>query len=54
LKREGKYGAGLAQGDFIHYNENGFPVMTITYRDGVEVRIDGVRVPPPLQPGAAD
>ena len=54
LKLEGKYAAGLEQGDFVHYNEEGFPVLTIKYKDGVEMRIDGVKVPPPFVPGGGD
>lgn len=48
LKLEGRYSAGLAQGEFVHYNEDGFPIMVVKFKDGVEVKIDGERVPPPF------
>lgn len=51
LKMEGKYAAGLAQGDHVHYNEQGFPIMTIKFKDGQELRIDGVKIPPPYVAG---
>jgi antitoxin component YwqK of YwqJK toxin-antitoxin module len=52
LKLEGRFSMGLQQGDFIHYDEAGNIVLTIKFRDGAEMRIDGEKVPPPYQPGA--
>lgn len=51
LKTEGRFSAGLEQGDFTYYNEQGTPTLVIKFRDGAEVRIDGERVPPPYQAG---
>jgi hypothetical protein len=42
---------GLQQGDFVYYDDQGNIILTIKFRDGVEVRIDGEKVPPPFQPG---
>jgi hypothetical protein len=47
---EGRYVMGLEQGDFTHFDQNGVIVFTVRYRDGAEIRFDGVRVPPPYQP----
>jgi len=52
LKIEGRYTAGMEQGDFTHYSEQGDPTLVIKYRDGVEMRIDGEKVPPPHEAGA--
>ncbi len=41
----------MEQGEFIHYNEDGFPVMVVKFRDGAEIRIDGERIPAPYFPG---
>jgi len=38
---------GLEQGDFVYYDEDGKPVLTIRYKDGVEMRLDGERLPVP-------
>lgn len=54
LKLEGKYIMGAPEGDFIQYNELGYPVMTIRYKNGVEIKIDGEKVPPPLVAGGDD
>jgi antitoxin component YwqK of YwqJK toxin-antitoxin module len=49
LRLEGRFTMGLEQGDHVHYNEFGYAVLTVKYRDGVAVRIDGDRVPPPVR-----
>lgn len=51
LRLEGKYALGLEQGDFTYYTEEGDVFMTIRYRDGLEMRVDGGRIPPPYQAG---
>lgn len=51
LRLEGRYTAGLEQGDFNYYSEQGVPVLVIKYRDGIEMRIDGEKVPPPYEAG---
>ncbi|MDQ3100520.1 MAG: hypothetical protein M3R08_03970, partial [Bacteroidota bacterium] len=51
LKMEGRYVMGLEQGDFIQYDTLGVPVLTIRYRDGIETKIQGEKVPPPFIAG---
>ncbi|MBL7956686.1 MAG: hypothetical protein JNM49_01890 [Flavobacteriales bacterium] len=47
IKQEGRFSGGLAQGEHTLFLEDGTIDMVIRYRDGVEIRIDGERVPPP-------
>ena len=54
VKMEGRYTVGLEQGDFQQFDEQGAPTLVIKYKDGIEVRIDGERVPPPFQAGGGD
>jgi antitoxin component YwqK of YwqJK toxin-antitoxin module len=54
MKLEGRYSMGLEQGDFTHYNEYGYPVLVIRYKDGAEIKVDGERLPPPYFPGEGD
>lgn len=51
VKLEGRFSMGLQQGDFVYFDDQGNILLTIKFRDGVEVRIDGEKVPPPFQPG---
>jgi len=51
LMEEGRYSMGLRQGDFMTYDQYGNLLMTIKYKDGHEMRIDGEKVPPPYEPG---
>ncbi len=53
LMEEGRYSMGLRQGDFMTYDQYGNLVMTIKYKDGHEMRIDGEKVPPPYEPGGS-
>ena len=43
--------AGLEEGDFNQYDELGRPVLTILYREGAEMKLDAVKLPPPYEPG---
>lgn len=45
LKERGKYIIGKKQGDWTKYFEDGSIMQTITFEDGVEVAIDGVKIP---------
>ena len=49
LRLEGRYHLGAEQGDFTHYSEFGQPVTVVKYKDGVEVKIDGERIPAPYR-----
>lgn len=51
MKQEGRYSAGLAQGEHTFFREDGTIDLVIRYRDGAEVTVDGERLPPPFQPG---
>ena len=50
---DGRYSMGLRQGDLMTYDVYGNLLMTIKYKDGHEMRIDGTKVPPPFEPGAS-
>jgi len=40
----GKYVYGRKDGDWKYYDEDGLLILTITYKDDVEIKFDGVRV----------
>ncbi|HTL81465.1 MAG TPA: toxin-antitoxin system YwqK family antitoxin [Bacteroidia bacterium] len=42
--QEGKYVYGRKDGDWKYFDEDGLMTLTITYKDGVEVKFDGVKV----------
>ena len=45
MKLEGKYEGGAREGDWKYYEEDGSLAVTIKYRNGEKVRIDGTKVP---------
>lgn len=45
-KEEGKYIMGSKEGNWTHYNPDGTPLITITFRKNREVKFDGVKVKP--------
>lgn len=48
---EGNYIMGKKEGDWYKYNSDGTLFMIITYRNGTEIRYDGVRIKPPFDSG---
>jgi uncharacterized protein len=42
--QEGKYVYGRKEGDWRYYDELGLLILTITYKDDVEIKFDGVKV----------
>lgn len=42
--QKGKYIYGRKEGDWKHYQEDGVLLLTITYKDGVETKFDGVKI----------
>ena len=50
LKQEARYTMGLAQGDVVHYDTDGRPVLVVKYKDGVEMKLDGEKLPLPGPP----
>ncbi len=49
VKDEGIYIMGKKEGDWLKYNFDGTLFLVITYRDGVEMRYDGVKIKPPYE-----
>lgn len=45
-KLEGRYTTGLQDGEWHRYNEDGLPVLTILYQNGVEKKLNGVKIRP--------
>lgn len=43
-KDEGSYNMGRKEGDWISYNYDGTPFITVTFSNGAEVRYDGIRI----------
>jgi antitoxin component YwqK of YwqJK toxin-antitoxin module len=48
-KDEGLYVMGKKQGDWIKYNEDGSIFLVVTYKNGLEIRYDGVKIVPEIQ-----
>jgi len=46
---EGFYVMGKKEGDWVINNSDGTLFLVITYKDGVEVRFDGVKIKPPFE-----
>lgn len=51
LKQEGRYVGGLLEGDLHHYDEFGNLILTITYRNGAEMKLGEAMLPPPYEAG---
>jgi uncharacterized protein len=51
LKVDGRYTAGLQQGDFNYYNEVGGVILTIKFKNGAEVKLGEEKLPPPFEVG---
>ncbi len=49
VKDEGSYVNGKKEGEWYKYNFDGTLFMTITYKQGVETRYDGVKIKPPYE-----
>ncbi len=49
LKEEGVYIMGKKEGDWVRYNPDGTPFIMITFRNGTEIKYDGVRIKPPFE-----
>ena len=47
-KEQGKYIVGRKDGDWEYFNETGVLFLTITYKNDVEIKFDGVKVKPLL------
>lgn len=47
IKLEGKYDSGLKQGDWIRYNSDGNETIKITYKNDIEIKIDGLKYESP-------
>jgi antitoxin component YwqK of YwqJK toxin-antitoxin module len=43
-KEEGDYVMGLKEGEWIYYNYDGTPFIVVTYKNGAEVRYDGIQI----------
>lgn len=42
--QEGKFVYGRKDGDWKYFDEEGFMALTVTYKDDVEIKFDGVRI----------
>ena len=51
MKDEGSYIEGRNDGDWYKFNEDGTLFLIITYRNGVEIKYDGVKIKPPVEIG---
>jgi len=49
VKDEGSYINGKKEGEWYKYNFDGTLFMTITYKQGVETRYDGIKIKPPYE-----
>lgn len=46
IQQEGKYSMGKKEGDWRKYDENGLLIFTVTYKDGIEIKYEGVKIKP--------
>jgi antitoxin component YwqK of YwqJK toxin-antitoxin module len=46
LWKKGKFIYGRKDGDWKYYDELGVLILTITYKDDVEIKFDGVKIKP--------
>ena len=46
-REEGNYIMGKREGDWYKYNDDGTLFLTTTYRNGIEIKYDGVKIKPP-------
>lgn len=46
IKEQGKYVIGRKEGDWDYYSEEGLKFLTITYKDDVEIKYDGIKLKP--------
>ena len=53
LKAEARYSAGLLQGDVNYYDDQGMIYLTVRYKDGKELKLGDVPLPPPFEAGGA-
>jgi antitoxin component YwqK of YwqJK toxin-antitoxin module len=44
IREEGKYIFGRKEGDWKYFDEEGMLILTITYKDDVEVKFDGMKI----------
>jgi antitoxin component YwqK of YwqJK toxin-antitoxin module len=44
IREEGKYIFGRKEGDWKYYDEDGMLILTITYKDDMEVKFDGAKI----------
>lgn len=44
IKDQGRYVTGRKEGDWISYDYEGMPFVTVTFKDGKEIRYDGIRI----------
>ncbi len=51
MKEQGHYVMGIKEGDWVIYNYDGTPFLIITYRNGIEIRYDGVKIRPVMDVG---
>lgn len=49
IREEGLYIMGKKEGDWMIYNSDGSLFLVITYKEGVEIRFDGVKIKPPFE-----
>jgi len=47
-KDEGQYVMGQKQGEWIKYNEDGSIFIVVTYKNGMEIRYDGIKIVPEI------
>ncbi len=48
-RAEGLFIMGKREGEWFQFNYDGTPFLMITYKNGVEIRYDGVKIKPPFE-----
>lgn len=50
IQQEGRYKMGKKEGDWRKYDEDGLLILTVTYKDGIEIKYEGVKIKPGFEP----
>ena len=54
VKEEGFYIMGKREGDWYRYDYDGTLFLTTTYKNGIEIKYDGIKIKPPTEENSED
>jgi len=54
VKEEGYYVMGKREGEWYKYNFDGTLFLTTSYKNGIEIKYDGIKIKPPTEDNSND